>query len=89
MYKNNPIILAFSGGLDTSFCVPWLKENYNRDIITVTVDTGGLLESDKIKLKQKSSQLGAISHVLIDAKEDFFSDTVKYLIFGNVKKGSL
>jgi argininosuccinate synthase len=89
MYINNPIILAFSGGLDTSFCVPWLKENYKRDIITVTVDTGGLLESDKKLLEQKSSQLGAISHVLIDAKEDFFSDTVKYLIFGNVKKGSL
>ena len=36
----SPIILAFSGGLDTSFCVPWLKENYERDVITVCVDTG-------------------------------------------------
>ena len=38
----SPIILAFSGGLDTSFCVPWLKETYGRDVITATVDTGGI-----------------------------------------------
>src|SRR5690606_18383748 len=39
---NNPIVLAFSGGLDTSFCVPWLKETYGRDVVTATVNTGGL-----------------------------------------------
>ena len=39
----SPIILAFSGGLDTSFCVPWLKENYNREVITACVDTGGIV----------------------------------------------
>ena len=39
---NSPIILAFSGGLDTSFCVPWLKENYDRDVVTACVDTGGI-----------------------------------------------
>ena len=37
-----PIILAFSGGLDTSFCVPWLREHYGREVITATVDTGGI-----------------------------------------------
>ena len=37
-----PILLAFSGGLDTSFCVPWLKDTYGRPVITVTVDTGGI-----------------------------------------------
>jgi argininosuccinate synthase len=89
VYKNNPIILAFSGGLDTSFCIPWLQENYNRDIITVTVDTGGLSASDRELLKEKSHKLGACEHVLIDAKEEFFEETVKYLIFGNVKKGNL
>jgi argininosuccinate synthase len=40
----SPIILAFSGGLDTSFCVPWLRETFGRDIITATVDTGGIDE---------------------------------------------
>ena len=37
-----PILLAFSGGLDTSFCVPWLTENYQRPVVTVTVNTGGI-----------------------------------------------
>ena len=40
--SKDPIILAYSGGLDTSFCVPWLKETYGRDVITATVDTGGI-----------------------------------------------
>ena len=39
----SPIVLAFSGGLDTSFCVPWLKENYGRDVVTATVNTGDVL----------------------------------------------
>ena len=39
---SSPIILAFSGGLDTSFCVPWLKEHYGRDVVTATVNTGGI-----------------------------------------------
>ena len=44
----SPIILAFSGGLDTSFCVPWLKETYGRDVITATVDTGGIDAADAV-----------------------------------------
>ena len=40
--RATPIVLAYSGGLDTSFLVPWLKENYQRPVITVTVDTGGI-----------------------------------------------
>ena len=39
---SDPIVLAFSGGLDTSYCVPWLSETYGRPVVTVTVDTGGL-----------------------------------------------
>ena len=41
-FVQNPIVLAFSGGLDTSFCVPWLKETYGRPVVTVTVNCGCL-----------------------------------------------
>ena len=68
---NSPIILAFSGGLDTSFCVPWLKENYDRDVITACVDTGGIDAAAAIALQERSMALGAIEHILIDAKQDF------------------
>jgi argininosuccinate synthase len=54
-----PILLAFSGGLDTSFCVPWLADTYGRPFITLTVDTGGIdAEAAKV-LDQRARALGA------------------------------
>ena len=86
---SSPIILAFSGGLDTSFCVPWLKENFGRDVITATVDTGGIDSSDVTELARRSSALGAIEHVLIDSKQAFFDNVIRFLIAGNVRRGQL
>ncbi len=83
----SPIILAFSGGLDTSFCVPWLRENNGRDVITATVDTGGIDAGAAAALEERSKALGAIEHVLIDAKQDFFATVIRYLIAGNVLRG--
>lgn len=82
-----PIILAFSGGLDTSFCVPWLKQTYDRDVITACVDTGGLDDDAAAALLERSVALGAIEHVLIDAKQDFFDTVIRHLIAGNVLRG--
>ena len=61
---DKPILLAFSGGLDTSFCVPWLKETYRRPVITVTVDTGGIDAAAAQSLAVRSVQLGAVEHHL-------------------------
>ncbi len=83
----SPIILAFSGGLDTSFCVPWLKENYGRDVITACVDTGGIDSTAAAALHDKALALGAIEHILIDAKQDFFDTVIRHLIAGNVLRG--
>jgi argininosuccinate synthase len=83
----SPIILAFSGGLDTSFCVPWLKENYGRDVITACVDTGGIDAKAATALHDKALALGAIEHILIDAKQDFFDTVIRHLIAGNVLRG--
>jgi argininosuccinate synthase len=83
----SPIILAFSGGLDTSFCVPWLKENYGREVITACVDTGGIDDAAANALEAKALALGAIEHILVDAKQDFFNTVIRYLIAGNVLRG--
>lgn len=83
----SPIILAFSGGLDTSFCVPWLKENYGRDVITACVDTGGIDAAAARSLEERSRALGAIEHVLIDARQEFFDTVIRFLIAGNVLRG--
>ena len=84
-----PILLAFSGGLDTSFCVPWLKETYQRPVITVTVDTGGIDAPAAKSLAQRSAQLGAMEHHLIDAKSAYFEQVLKFLIMGNVRRGNV
>ncbi len=83
-----PIILAFSGGLDTSFCVPWLRENYGRDVITATIDTGGIDAQAAAMLEERALALGAIEHVLIDCKKDFFDSVIRHLIAGNVLRGN-
>jgi argininosuccinate synthase len=83
----SPIILAFSGGLDTSFCVPWLKENYGRDVITACIDTGGIDDTAAAALHVKALALGAIEHILVDAKKDFFDNVIRHLIAGNVLRG--
>ena len=83
------IVLAFSGGLDTSFCVPYLKETYDEPIRTVTVDTGGLDPGEADELAEKSSRLGAEEHVTIDARRDLFDDHLSYLIIGNVLRGEV
>jgi argininosuccinate synthase len=84
-----PILLAFSGGLDTSFCVPWLMDVYKRQVITVTVDTGGIDAAAARSLAQRSAQLGAVEHHLIDARAAYFDQVLKFLIMGNIRRGGL
>ncbi len=84
-----PILLAFSGGLDTSFCVPWLAETYGRPIVTLTVNTGGIDADAARVLEERSKTLGAVEHHLVDARPAYFEQVLKYLVMGNVRRGNL
>jgi len=84
-----PIVLAYSGGLDTSFLVPWLIDNYRRPIITVTVDTGGIDAAAATTLRERALALGAVEHHQIDARADYFEQVLRFLIMGNVRRGQL
>ena len=86
---SQPIGLAYSGGLDTSFLVPWLKEEYRRPIITVTVDTGGIDAAAAKTLHERALALGASEHHQIDARADYFQQVLRFLIMGNVRRGQL
>ncbi|HVW68522.1 MAG TPA: argininosuccinate synthase [Steroidobacteraceae bacterium] len=86
---SKPIVLAYSGGLDTSFLVPWVAENYGRPVITVPVDTGGIDAATARTLSERSRALGAIEHRQIDARADYFEQVLRFLIMGNVKRGQL
>src|SRR3989338_10937390 len=76
------VILAFSGGLDTSFCVPYLKEK-GFDIVTLTVDTGGLSAKELKEIGEKSKKLGAVKHINVDSKKEIFDEIVSNLIKAN------
>jgi len=84
-----PIVLAYSGGLDTSFLVPWVAENYGRPIITVTVDTGGIDDAARRTLAERAKALGAVEHHIVDARADYFEQVLRFLIMGNVRRGQL
>jgi len=86
-YNESPIVLAFSGGLDTSFCVPWLKETYRRPVVTMTINTGGLDAAAERDLEERALALGAAEHVLVEARPRFFDQVLRYLIAGNVRRG--
>lgn len=83
------IVLAYSGGLDTSFLIPWLKEEYRRPIITVTVDTGGIDAAAAKTLQERALALGAVAHHQIDARAEYFEQVLRFLIMGNVRRGQL
>jgi argininosuccinate synthase len=84
-----PIVLAYSGGLDTSFLVPWLTETYRRPVITLTVDTGGIDAEAARTLAERARALGAIEHHQIDARAQYFEQVLRFLIMGNVRRGQV
>jgi argininosuccinate synthase len=86
---SKPIVLAYSGGLDTSFLVPWVAENTGRPVITVTVDTGGIDAAAAKTLHERALALGAIEHHQIDARADYFEQVLRFLIMGNVRRGQM
>lgn len=83
------IVLAFSGGLDTSFCVPYLKETYDEPIYTVTVNTGGITAEDEADLVRRAEELGAEKHFTIDGRDELFWNHLSYLVKGNVLRGNV
>ena len=82
------VVLAFSGGLDTSFCVPYLIHKRNLEVHTVIVNTGGFSEDELNGIEERAKTLGAASHTTIDAVNDYYNKGIKYLIFGNVLKNN-
>jgi argininosuccinate synthase len=81
-------VLAFSGGLDTSFCVPWLQEQGYK-VVTVTVDTGGFSPHDLASIESRSTELGAVAHHTVDGRGDLWKMVVTYIVKGNILRGGV
>ena len=86
--KGSKVVLGFSGGLDTSFCVKYFTEEKGYEVHTIIVNTGGFSGEELSEIEAHAYSLGAISHTCINAVENYYDRIIKYLVFGNVLKNS-
>ncbi len=82
------VVLAYSGGLDTSYCIKYLTEELGFDVLAVTIQTGGFDKNEVKSLKAKALSLGASKFKLIDATKTYYDKCIKYLLFGNVLRNN-
>jgi argininosuccinate synthase len=82
------LVLAYSGGLDTSYCTKYLSQDKGYEVHAVSVNTGGFGAEEIQEINIKALKLGAVSYISIDAVQSFYDQVVKYLIFGNVLKNN-
>ena len=88
MSQQKKVVLAFSGGLDTSFCVKYLSEDLGYEIYSVLVDTGGFSEDDLKTIEDRAYSLGVKHHTAIAKTDDYYQQCLKYLVYGNVLKNN-
>lgn len=82
------IVLGFSGGLDTTFCVKYLSEEKGYEVHSIIVNTGGFSDDELKKIEDHAHKLGVASHTTVNAVQSYYDSIIKYLIFGNVLKNN-
>lgn len=84
MGNKKKVVLAFSGGLDTSFAVKYLSEDLGYEVHTAIANTGGFSKEELEAIAERSKKLGAASHATLDVTDDYYNRSIKYMIAGNV-----
>jgi argininosuccinate synthase len=82
------VVLAFSGGLDTSYCVKYLSEEKGYEIHTITVNTGGFDAAEIKAIEDRAKSLGVASHKTVDETKNYYDKVIRYLIYGNILKNN-
>lgn len=82
------VVLAFSGGLDTSFCCIYLSKDRDLEVHSVIVNTGGFSEEELKQIEERAYALGVSSHAVVDETRNYYDSCIKYLVFGNVLKNA-
>lgn len=80
------VVLAFSGGLDTSYCAIYLSKELGYEVHTLTVNTGGFGAEEVKDIEKRALSLGVVSHKTIDETKNYYEKVIRYLVFGNVLK---
>ena len=82
------IVLGFSGGLDTTYCVKYLAAEKGYEVHSILVNTGGFDEKELARIEAHAKKLGVHSHTTVDATTDYYNRIIRYLIYGNVLKNN-
>jgi argininosuccinate synthase len=85
---NKKVVIGFSGGLDTSYCVKYFTDELNYEVHSIIVNTGGFSKEELEQIEKHAKALGVASHTTVDATKSYYENIVKYLIFGNVLKNN-
>jgi argininosuccinate synthase len=82
------IVLGFSGGLDTSYCVKYLHEDLGYEVHSITVNTGGFSNEEVKQIETHARNLGVKTHTTVNAVRSYYDSIIKYLVYGNVLKNN-
>ena len=85
---NKKLVLAFSGGLDTSFCAKYLKEEKGYEVYTAIANTGGFSDEELKAIEERAYKLGAVKHVTLDVTNEYYEKCIRYMVFGNVLRNN-
>jgi len=85
---NKKVVIGFSGGLDTSYCVKYFRDELNYEVHSIIVNTGGFSTKELKDIEKHAKALGVKTHTTIDAVKSYYDSIIKYLIFGNVLKNN-
>ena len=82
------LVLAFSGGLDTSFCVRYLKEEKGFEVYTAIANTGGFSDEELDAIEKRAMKLGAVKHATLDVTNEYYEKCIRYMVYGNVLRNN-
>ena len=78
------VVLAFSGGLDTSFCVKYLSQELGYEVYTAIANTGGFSDEELAAIEKRAYDLGAVEHATLDITQQYYEQSIKYMVYGNI-----
>ena len=82
------LVLAYSGGLDTSYCLKYLKNDLGYEVHTILINTGGFDEAELSAIEKRAYELGSAHHINLDIIDKYYDKAIKYLVYGNVLKNN-
>ncbi|HKM93122.1 MAG TPA: argininosuccinate synthase domain-containing protein [Prolixibacteraceae bacterium] len=85
---NKKVVLAFSGGLDTSFCAMYLAKEKGLEVYTAIANTGGFTDEQLVEIERKAYELGAKKHVCLDVTSEYYQKCIRYMVYGNILRNN-